>query len=227
MSATLDVEGDRNTLRFERVLAHGRERVWQAVTDPEELAQWFPTAVVYEPHVGAPMQFDFGGQHDLDVWPGEVLEWDPPSVFGFAWAEDMLRFELSDADGGTRLVFTHSFAHEPGKPARDAAGWAACLDAFDALLDGTDRPGEDAWSRHASEYDSRFGTLTIDERPLQLQGPYKELDGHAAVNVALDGKQGTLVVTEAGQPLRDGAPVQVRDDSGATLASGRLRDPLA
>src|SRR5262249_361730 len=49
MTATLDIGNGRSTLRFDRLLAHSRDRVWIAVTDPGELVQWFPTAVVYEP----------------------------------------------------------------------------------------------------------------------------------------------------------------------------------
>ena len=226
MTATLDVQGNRSTLRFERLLAHGRDRVWQAVTDPGELEQWFPAAVAYEPRVGAPMQFDFGGEHGLDVWPGEVREWDPPRVFGFLWGEDELRFELSDADGGTRLVFTHSFPHEPGKPGRDAAGWAACFESFDALLDGGEKPGPETWRKHAERYADEFGRLTVDGRPITLTGPYTETDGHASVSVDVDGVAGTMVATDAGRPLADGVAVEVRDEGGAPLATGTLRDPL-
>jgi|tagenome__1003787_1003787.scaffolds.fasta_scaffold20821667_2 uncharacterized protein YndB with AHSA1/START domain len=226
MTATLDVQGNRSTLRFERLLGHGRDRVWQAVTDSAELAQWFPAAVAYEPRVGAPMQFDFGGQHGLDVWPGEVLEWDPPRVFAFLWGKDELRFELADAADGTRLVFTHSFPHEPGKPGRDAAGWAACLESLDAVLDGREKPGPDTWRKHADTYAEEFGRLSVDGRPVTLTGPYQETDGHATVSVDFNGAAGTLVVTDAGQPLTDGATVEIRDEGGATLAAGTLHDPL-
>lgn len=145
MTASLHTDTGRDTLRFERRLRHDVERVWRAVTDPDELREWFPSAVSYEPRVGAPMEFDFGGEHGLATMPGEVLEWDPPRVFAFVWNEDVLRFELqAAAGGGTELVFTHAFAHEPGKPARDAAGWEACLEAFEALLSGADRRGRNA-----------------------------------------------------------------------------------
>lgn len=236
MTATLDIADGRSTLRFDREIAHPRERVWRAVTDSEELAKWFPTAVIYEPRVGAPMQFDFGGEHDLDVWPGEVLEWSPPDVFAFAWGEDVLRFELADAPEGTRLVFTHAFAHQPGKEARDAAGWSACLEAFDAVLAG-EAGGipDDAWSRHHDEHLAAFGDLLLEgsdgSARLQLQGPYMEVEGHPAVNVKLDDEPGVLVVRDADAALEDGAAVEVRAGSvgepGAPVASGRLRDPLA
>jgi uncharacterized protein YndB with AHSA1/START domain len=235
MTATLDIGNGRSTLRFERMIRHPRARVWRAVTDPAELEAWFPTAVVYEPRVGAPMQFDFGGRHGLDVWPGEVLEWDPPSVFAFAWAEDVLRFELSDEGEETRLVFTHSFAHEPGKEARDAAGWEACFEAFDALLEGASDPEPGDWARHLKEHAPRFGELELEAPDgvarLRLQGPYMEVDGRPAVSVRLGDEPGVLVVRDEGRPLEDGAPVEVRsgsvEDPGEPVAAGVLRDPLA
>src|SRR6201999_2610073 len=146
----------RSTLRFERHLRHPPTRVWQAITDPAELREWFPADVIYEPRAGAPMQFDFGGAHGQDVWPGEVLAYEAPRVFAFLWGTDELRFELTGTDDppATTLVFTHAFAHEPGKPARDAAGWEACFEGFDRLLDGAGAeaaPARDdmrAWARH-------------------------------------------------------------------------------
>jgi uncharacterized protein YndB with AHSA1/START domain len=235
MTATLDIGDGRSTLRFDRVIGHPRDRVWRAVTDPDELKAWFPTAVIYEPRVGAPMQFDFGGQHGLDVWPGEVLEWDPPNVFAFAWAKDVLRFELSDEGDATRLVFTHSFAHEPGKEARDAAGWQACFEAFDALLDGAHDVAAGDWARHHEDHVALFGELSLEGpsgvASLRLQGPYMEVDGRPAVSVRMDDTSGVLVVRDEGRALEDGAAVEVRtgtvEEPGEPVAGGVLRDPLA
>ena len=174
------------------------------------------------------MQFDFGGAHDIDAWPGEVLEWDPPRVFAFLWGEDTLRFELAPAEAGTRLVFTHAFDHEPGKPARDAAGWEACFEAFDALLDGASKtPGERRLERPPRAL------------PRPLRRPHDRRAARAPARPLQGGRRprrrrrhhprspGTLVVRAAGEPLADGAAVEVRDEGGATLAAGRLRDPLA
>ena len=38
---TLARQGDRWTLTFTRKLAHPREKVWRAVTEPEHLAVWY------------------------------------------------------------------------------------------------------------------------------------------------------------------------------------------
>jgi uncharacterized protein YndB with AHSA1/START domain len=228
MSATMETGDGRSTLRFDRTLPYDRDRVWRAITDPAELRQWFPSEVIYEPRVGAPMSFDFGGDHGVDVLPGEVVAWDPPNVFAFAWGKDELRFTLTDAPGGTRLVFEHAFAHEPGKEARDSAGWAACFDAFDALLAGADDPQMGDWAAYEETFLERYGQLTLDDgRVVRLAGPLLEHDGRAAIAVRFEDAEGVLLA----DALADGERVEVRSGSvsapGALRAEGRLRDPLA
>ena len=242
MTATLQTGPDRSTLRFERHLRHAPERVWRAITDPAELREWFPADVIYEPRAGAPMQFDFGGIHGQDVWPGEVHAWDPPRVFAFLWGTDELRFELHEQGAGesTMLVFTHTFVHEPGKPARDAAGWEACFEAFDAVLGTAPRPARDdlsSWARHHEEYLARFGDLTVETdatwRRVRLQGPPHDLDGRTAINVLVgdEADAGVLVVREAGAAMEGGAAVEVLtgtvDEPGGVVLAGVLHDPLA
>lgn len=39
----------RPAVRFERTYAHSVDRVWAAVSDPEELAHWFPSSVEISP----------------------------------------------------------------------------------------------------------------------------------------------------------------------------------
>ena len=52
---TLTRQGDRWTLTFTRTLAHSREKVWRAVTEPEHLAVWYPQEIVGERRAGAPL----------------------------------------------------------------------------------------------------------------------------------------------------------------------------
>jgi uncharacterized protein YndB with AHSA1/START domain len=230
MNAILLQEDRRRVLRFERRLRHPPERVWRAVTEPDELARWFPSAVRYEPRVGAPMTFDFGGKHGIASMPGEVLAWDPPRAFAFAWGEDVLRFELEPTDAGTLLVFTHSFEHQPGKPARDAAGWSACFERFDAMLDGREAASGD-WSGHHERYLAQFGELRVDDCVVRLQGPVRELDGRPAIDVRFDERPGVMVVSQPGRPLEGGATVELRagsiDAPGEPITAGVLVDPLA
>jgi uncharacterized protein YndB with AHSA1/START domain len=130
---TLSRQGDRWTLRFTRRLAHPREKVWRAVTEPEHLAVWYPQAIVGDRKAGAPLRFVSSAGDGFD---GQMRVFDPPSVVEFTWGPDLLRIEL-EADGpGTLLTLTDTF-DDLGKAARDAAGWHECLDRLVSDLDGT------------------------------------------------------------------------------------------
>ncbi len=50
---------NRATLAYRRRLAHPPERVWEALTEPDELAAWFPTTIDGERGAGAPLTFRF------------------------------------------------------------------------------------------------------------------------------------------------------------------------
>jgi uncharacterized protein YndB with AHSA1/START domain len=106
-------------LRFERRYRQPIERVWRAITEPDELSQWFPADVVGERAVGAELVFDDDAQRaearaageptrdDGPVFRGTVVAYDPPTVFSFTWGGELLRFELLADGAGTTLVFTH------------------------------------------------------------------------------------------------------------------------
>jgi uncharacterized protein YndB with AHSA1/START domain len=56
-NGTVTMEGEYATLRFERRLAHPREVVWKAITDPRELATWFNTKAVIDGRNGGTIDF--------------------------------------------------------------------------------------------------------------------------------------------------------------------------
>ena len=161
--ASLDTgTGRRPVLRFERRLAHPPEKVWRAITEPEELAHWFPARVDAELKPGAAMRFTFT-DHDLDDTEGEILEFDPPRLFAFRWDRDVLRFELVADGSGCRLLFTHTLGEGGfwgGKRSapRNAAGWDVCLAMLAARLDGRPpRPDETDWFARDAHYVEAFG----------------------------------------------------------------------
>jgi uncharacterized protein YndB with AHSA1/START domain len=162
-----DREG-RTALRFERSLSHPPEKVWEALTDPGEMAAWHPSPPATFPlEVGATIDFE----DTLIEAEGVVTELDPPRVLAYTWGGDELRWELEPRDGGCTLILTHTF-DDHYKAARDAAGWHLCLDALTASLDagpGTGR--EDAmkeagdWRELNSVYEERFGISPEEATP--------------------------------------------------------------
>ena len=89
---TLTDHGGTAVLVLERRYPHPPELVWRAVTEPAELAHWFPARVELRLEPGAPIRFRMADEGEDDPHTtGEVLEVDPPRRFAFRWDTDVLR----------------------------------------------------------------------------------------------------------------------------------------
>lgn len=161
------LDGDRVELRFERRLSHTSERVWRMLTDPDELAHWFPArieraSIEGEWRIGAELSFVFTDV-DVPTTRGAVLEFDPPKVLSYDWDGDVLRFELVPEDNGCLLVFTHRVNGGTAWggsifAAQHAAGWDVCLNLMRNRLEGADVGDEMAqWFDRNLEYVAEFG----------------------------------------------------------------------
>jgi uncharacterized protein YndB with AHSA1/START domain len=155
-TGTYEQTDGRPVVRFERTFPHPVAAVWDAVTDPARLAQWFPTSVEFAAlQPGAPITFRFAE----DAYPameGAFREVRPPERLVFTWGEDELTFELAETEGGAACRLTFSVALDAAdKAARDAAGWEQCLDML-ALVAGGSRPQRpwpaDSWRGYYDEY---------------------------------------------------------------------------
>lgn len=141
---TLHPDGDRRSVRFERIYAATAAELWQALTEPEQLRGWLAEAERYDVEPGGEFELRFGEAETerasgrfRRVEPGRLLELDwrfpgePPSV---------VRVELVPHEEGTLLVLDHT-----GLPADAAAaygaGWHAHLDllARGATVDWLER----------------------------------------------------------------------------------------
>ena len=152
------VNDGRWRLRFTRTLVHPQTKVWRAVTEPEQLARWFPTTIDGERAAGAPLRFTF--PNDMaEPFDGEMLAYEPESAIEFRWGPDLVRIELRAVGEGTELTLLDTL-EERGKAARDGAGWHTCLDALEAALAGEDeaRAQMDTWAEVHPHYVESFGT---------------------------------------------------------------------
>jgi uncharacterized protein YndB with AHSA1/START domain len=154
----IELEGDRVGVRFERRLAHPPERVWRAITEPADLAQWFPADIEGDlMTAGAELRFPFR-EGEAETQSGEVIESDPPRILAYTWGDQSLRFELEPDGDGTRLVFTHALPRE--ETAQVAAGWELRLGALEDVLDGRQPPDvfdQDRWLEVHAAYAEQFG----------------------------------------------------------------------
>ena len=137
----IDGTGATRTARFERVLRHPPERVWEALTSSEALGRWFMAASI-EPRRGGVANFDTGDGSGTAI----VTTWDPPRALAYSWpfpedGEALVTWSLEpvDAGSGTRLVLEH--AKLPADWAAGyGSGWHSYLDRLAASLDGREPP---------------------------------------------------------------------------------------
>ena len=105
-------------VRREVSISSPPERVWEALTDPAQLAAWFGGRVEIEPRPGGPVRFFGPGRAERR---GLVEEVDAPHRLIFRWRElsgtgigfvagpaTTVAFTLQPEGRGTRLVLTES-----------------------------------------------------------------------------------------------------------------------
>jgi uncharacterized protein YndB with AHSA1/START domain len=132
----------RPAVRFSRIYDHPVERVWQFVTNADELAHWFPSRAEIDPRPGG--EITFSGDPNMADSKGRVLSVDAPRHLSFEWGGDELHFDLEALDDKrTRFTLTNVLS-EANTAARNGAGWEECLAALDAHARGADFGGPHA-----------------------------------------------------------------------------------
>ncbi|MGW0763837.1 SRPBCC family protein [Streptomyces sp. NPDC002814] len=103
------------------------EVVYEVVSRPEHLREWWPDEAEVEPVPGATGVISFGDRStpEAKVVPITVVEADPPRRFSFRWVYDeseaaapddslLVTFELVPSGAGTLLRFTEEGFREKG-----------------------------------------------------------------------------------------------------------------
>lgn len=141
----------RFVLETTRILAAPRERVFHALTRPDELAAWWGPRGFTTPEIRLDLRvggaYRFGMQPpdgDLFHLSGEFLEVEPPRrlAYTFRWdepdpddRETVVRLTLDDVDGGTRVSLAQGEFATEERLALHRGGWSDSLDKLSAHLE--------------------------------------------------------------------------------------------
>src|SRR3954447_13225596 len=103
------VRGEAVQIEREIVLPASPDEVWEALTEPERLEEWFATEAELDPPPGGAGIFRWGNGEERhavvrEAEPGErlVLDWDD---------EGATVLELEEVEGGTRVHVTETAPH--------------------------------------------------------------------------------------------------------------------
>lgn len=162
--ARIEKDGEKWTLVLVRELRHAPEKVWQALTDPQQLREWAPFDADGNLGVaGATVKLTTVGAPKLHVAETKVMRADAPKLLEYQWGDFDMRWQLEAIEGGTRLTLWANIGRR--FISMGAAGWHICLDVLDRLLAA--RPigrmvGPEAmkfggWQRLNLEYAAQFG----------------------------------------------------------------------
>lgn len=122
-----DTQTEHGSIEREIHVAASPEIVFEVVTRPEHLREWWPDEAVIEPTPGAVGEMVFGDRSSPDAHVPKITVVDAvaPRLFSFRWVypEDeaaapgnslLVTFELVPVDGGTLVRMTETGFREKG-----------------------------------------------------------------------------------------------------------------
>jgi uncharacterized protein YndB with AHSA1/START domain len=148
---------DNDTVVSEIEIAAPPERVFRALTTPDELGRWFTNSSCpvkfWEMdarrggHYGYETQKGTVVVNDIDEFEchGEILEIDPPHLLVYTWIANwhenkdlrtVVRWELSPQAGGTHVKVTHSGLAQEDAARKDySGGWAGVVEMLKKFVE--------------------------------------------------------------------------------------------
>jgi uncharacterized protein YndB with AHSA1/START domain len=134
-------------------IAASRERVWDAITDPEQVEQWFSPGTRWELStmgVGGRL-FVRNPETGAEMYTQIIAVFDPParlvtrSLPNPPDTEHVTAYTLEEEDGGTRLTMVYSFEGMPEEKRRtfnqqSGTGFTLMLGNIKGFIEGTPLP---------------------------------------------------------------------------------------
>ena len=144
---TTVVTSNQDAIVSEVEISAPPERVFQALTDPKQLMQWWTNDACatelweMEARDGGKWRFvtrkPSTGQNSTEIF-GEIVEFDPPHRLAYTWLSTwhdqpeqrtVVRWELSRVGHGTRVKMTHSgLSTQPVARKGYAGGWPGVVE---------------------------------------------------------------------------------------------------
>ncbi len=160
--AEIQKDGEKWTLVLVRELRHAPSLVWEALTDPAQLAEWAPFDADRNLAAVGPVKLSTVGTPTPQISETSIKRAEAPKLLEYNWGGNDLRWELEAVGSGTRLTLWHNINR--GFITWGAAGWHVCFDVLDRLLAGDPlgrTVGPDAlklegWQRLVGEYAKQF-----------------------------------------------------------------------
>lgn len=148
--AASKVTSDADAIVSQILIAAPRERVFQALTDPKQVMQWWGQVGIYrctefhsDLRAGGKLRcLGVDGQgHRFEI-VGEYLEIDAPRLLAYTWVaswtgdlKTTIRWELEARDKGTLVTIRHSGFTAHPEAAQNYGGWPRMLGWLQAFLE--------------------------------------------------------------------------------------------
>ena len=140
-------------VRFERRLKHSQQQVWDAITGPGQMSQWFDrTEFPKKLKVGESINF-FHDAFDAKS-SGRITAVDPPRLIEWTWIstfgpDQKMSWAVEPDGDGSRLILVQ-WMGDLSLIGRTLAGWHVSLDRLQSMLDGV------SGDHHATTWPSLF-----------------------------------------------------------------------
>ena len=90
------------------------EKVWKAITNKDEMKNWYFEVDEFKPEVGFEFQFSGGKDNNVYLHLCKITEVIPNKKLSYSWkydgytGESFVTFELFNDEGNTKVRLTHS-----------------------------------------------------------------------------------------------------------------------
>lgn len=132
---------------YERKSKHSADRLWRAITDPNEVGAWMGVAAKVDLEPGGAYHVDFGGDgpNDLD---GIIVRVEAGKKLGYVWGWSYVEWDITDGPDGCTYVFLQNGLADRGHDEEGLpAGWHEFFDRLDDHLDGVARTDDEHTAR--------------------------------------------------------------------------------